>query len=58
MSVKLHRRLIIPTAVAAVIGLALTGCGNGPGATTAESGAAGDGEVTVYGTIWQKWQSR
>ena len=67
MSVKLHRRLIIPTAVAAVIGLALTGCGNGPGATSAESGAAGDGEVTVYGTIadteadlleqsWAQWE--
>ncbi|MFT2817189.1 ABC transporter substrate-binding protein [Leifsonia sp. A12D58] len=67
MSVKLHRRLIIPTAVAAVIGLALTGCGNGPGATTEKSGAAGDGEVTVYGTIadteadlleqsWAQWE--
>ncbi|MGO4105465.1 ABC transporter substrate-binding protein [Leifsonia sp. YAF41] len=67
MSVKQFRRFTIPTAVAAVIGLALTGCGNGPGAGTDSSGAAGDGEVTVYGTIadteaelleesWAQWE--
>jgi len=67
MSAKLMRRLTIPTAVAAVIGLALTGCGGGPGAKTESSGAAGDGEVTVYGTIadteaklleqsWAQWE--
>jgi alpha-glucoside transport system substrate-binding protein len=37
--------------MAAIAGLALAGCSGGPGATTADSGAEGDGVVTVYGTI-------
>lgn len=68
MSAKQFRRFTIPTAVAAVIGLALTGCGNGPGAANDDvSGATGDGVVTVYGTIadteaklleesWAQWE--
>ncbi len=51
MRPSLHCRITAPIAMAAIAGLALTGCSGGPGATTAESGAAGDGVVTVYSTI-------
>ncbi|WP_022884445.1 ABC transporter substrate-binding protein [Glaciibacter superstes] len=52
MRSSLHRRFTAPIAIAAVAGLALAGCSGGPGSTGGgEAGAAGDGEVTVYGTI-------
>ncbi|WP_104196825.1 ABC transporter substrate-binding protein [Cryobacterium sp. M15] len=51
MRPSLHRRITAPIAMAAIAGLALAGCSGGPGATTADSGAEGDGVVTVYGTI-------
>ncbi|MDJ0376803.1 ABC transporter substrate-binding protein [Cryobacterium sp. PH31-L1] len=51
MRPSLHRRITAPIAFAAIAGLALAGCSGGPGATTADSGAKGDGVVTVYGTI-------
>jgi len=51
MRSSLHRRIITPIAIAAVAGLTLAGCSGGPGATTADAGAEGDGIVTVYSTI-------
>jgi len=51
MRSSLHRRIITPIAIAAVAGLTLAGCSGGPGATTADAGAEGDGVVTVYSTI-------
>ncbi|MCJ1705791.1 ABC transporter substrate-binding protein [Rathayibacter sp. VKM Ac-2926] len=54
----LHRRLTLPVAVLAAAGIALAGCSsssdpNDPnaGGGTSSGGAAGDGSVTVYGTI-------
>lgn len=46
-----HRRFTASVAIAAIAGLTLAGCSGGPGTTTADAGAAGDGVVTVYGTI-------
>ncbi|TFD50058.1 carbohydrate ABC transporter substrate-binding protein [Cryobacterium sp. Hh11] len=51
MRSSLHRRITAPLALAAIAGLALTACSGGPGATTNEAGAEGDGVVTIYGTI-------
>lgn len=52
MRSSLHRRYTAPLAFAAVAGLALAGCsGGGPGGPGADSGAEGDGEVTIYSTI-------
>jgi len=51
MRPSLHRRIITPIAIAAIAGLTLAGCSGGPGATTSTAGAAGDGVVTIYGTI-------
>ena len=50
MRSSLHRRIITPIAIAAIAGLTLAGCSGGPGATTSDAGAAGDGVVTVYST--------
>lgn len=46
-----HHRFTAPLAIAAVAGLTLAGCSGGPGSTGSDAGAAGDGTVTVYGTI-------
>ncbi|TFC86233.1 carbohydrate ABC transporter substrate-binding protein [Cryobacterium sp. TMT1-21] len=51
MRSSLHRRFTAPIAIAAIAGLTLAGCSGGPGSTTTDAGAAGDGTVTVYGTI-------
>ncbi|QHC60439.1 extracellular solute-binding protein [Rathayibacter sp. VKM Ac-2760] len=58
MRTSLHRRLTLPVAVLAAAGLALAGCSsssdpNDPnaGGGASSGGAAGDGSVTVYGTI-------
>ncbi|MCJ1673716.1 ABC transporter substrate-binding protein [Rathayibacter sp. VKM Ac-2929] len=58
MRSSLHRRLTLPVAVLAAAGIALAGCSsssdpNDPNADGGASsgGAAGDGSVTVYGTI-------
>ncbi|QHF22793.1 extracellular solute-binding protein [Rathayibacter sp. VKM Ac-2804] len=58
MRSSLHRRLTLPVAVLAAAGLALAGCSsssdpNDPnaGGGASSGGAAGDGSVTVYGTI-------
>lgn len=48
-----QRRLLAPIALLGVAGLALAGCGGGPGGTGGgdNSGSADDNVVTVYGTI-------
>ena len=58
MRSSLHRRLTLPVAVLAAAGIALAGCSsssdhNDPnaGGGASSGGAAGDGSVTVYGTI-------
>ncbi|HYI34483.1 MAG TPA: ABC transporter substrate-binding protein, partial [Glaciibacter sp.] len=51
MRSSLHRRITAPLAFAAVAAVTLAGCSGGPGATTSEAGAEGDGSVSVYGTI-------
>jgi alpha-glucoside transport system substrate-binding protein len=54
MSSILHRRITVPLAVLATVGLALTGCSSGGGGgADSGPGDAGDadGVVTVYGTI-------
>ena len=51
MRTSLHRRITAPIAMAAIAGLSLAGCSSGPGATTSDAGASGDGIVTVYSTI-------
>jgi len=51
MRSSLHRRFITPIAIAAVAGLTLAGCSGGPGSSTSDAGAEGDGVVTVYSTI-------
>ncbi|MBG6213958.1 MAG: ABC transporter substrate-binding protein [Cryobacterium sp.] len=51
MRTSLHRRITAPIAMAAIAGLALAGCSGGPGSTTNDAGAEGDGVVTVYSTI-------
>jgi alpha-glucoside transport system substrate-binding protein len=60
MSVKQHRRLFVPIAAAAVMGLALTGCTGDIAAQTAEDTDCADyetygtfegGEVSIGGTI-------
>ncbi|MEC5183184.1 alpha-glucoside transport system substrate-binding protein [Cryobacterium sp. MP_3.1] len=62
-----HRRITAPIAMVAIAGLTLAGCSGGPGSTSAEAGAEGDGVVTVYGTIadteaelleesWKAWE--
>jgi len=64
-----HRRFTASVAIAAIAGLTLAGCSGGPGTTTADAGAAGDGVVTVYGTIgdteaklleqsWADWEEK
>ncbi len=64
-----HRRFTASVAIAAIAGLTLAGCSGGPGSTTADAGAAGDGVVTVYGTIadteaqlleqsWADWEKK
>ena len=64
-----HRRFTASIAVAAIAGLTLAGCSGGPGSTTSEAGAKGDGVVTVYGTIpgteaklleksWADWEKK
>ncbi len=68
MRSSLHRRFTTSLAIAAVAGITLAGCGSGPGASTADSGAEGDGSVSVYGTIqgteaelleesWAAWEA-
>ena len=47
----LHRRFTTPIVLATIAGLTLAGCSGGPGTTTSDAGAEGDGTVTVYGTI-------
>ena len=47
----LHRRFTTPIVLATIAGLTLAGCSGGPGTTTSDAGADGDGTVTVYGTI-------
>jgi alpha-glucoside transport system substrate-binding protein len=51
MRSSLHRRITAPLAIATIAGLALAGCSGGPGSADSTSGNAGDGKVTVYGTI-------
>ncbi|TFD75605.1 ABC transporter substrate-binding protein [Cryobacterium fucosi] len=64
-----HRRFTAPIAIAAIAGLTLAGCSGGPGSTTSDAGAKGDGVVTVYGTIadteaklleqsWADWEKK
>ena len=68
MRSALHRRYTAPIAMAAIAGLALAGCSGGPGSTTDDAGAEGDGVVTVYSTIadfeaeqleksWADWET-
>ncbi|MFC5929329.1 carbohydrate ABC transporter substrate-binding protein [Cryobacterium melibiosiphilum] len=68
MRSSLHRRFTAPIAIAAIAGLTLAGCSGGPGTTTADAGAEGDGTVSVYGTIseteaelleqsWADWET-
>ena len=63
----LHRRFTTPIVLAAIAGLTLAGCSGGPGSTTSDAGAEGDGTVTMYGTIadfeaeqleesWAQWE--
>ncbi|PRY65975.1 carbohydrate ABC transporter substrate-binding protein (CUT1 family) [Glaciihabitans tibetensis] len=51
----LHRRITVPVAILATVGLALTGCSSGGGGGSADSGPGdageADGVVTMYGTI-------
>jgi len=51
MRSSLHRRIIVPLAIAAIAGLTLAGCSGGPGASTSTAGAKGTGVVKIYGTI-------
>jgi alpha-glucoside transport system substrate-binding protein len=55
MSSILHRRITVPLAILATVGLALTGCSSGGGGGGADSGPGdageADGVVTMYGTI-------
>ncbi len=64
-----HRRFTASIAFAAIAGLTLAGCSGGPGSTTSDAGAKGDGVVTVYGTIadteaklleksWADWEKK
>jgi len=51
MRSSLHRRIVIPLAIAVVAGLTLAGCSGGPGASASTAGAKGTGVVKIYGTI-------
>ena len=51
MRLTQHRRIFAPIALAAIGALALVGCSGGPGAAPSTAGAAGDGTVSIYGTI-------
>ena len=64
-----NRRFTASIAFAAIAGLTLAGCSGGPGSTTSDAGAKGDGVVTVYGTIadteaklleqsWADWEKK
>ncbi|TFB99504.1 ABC transporter substrate-binding protein [Cryobacterium mannosilyticum] len=64
-----NRRFTASIAFAAIAGLTLAGCSGGPGSTTSDAGAKGDGVVTVYSTIadteakllqqsWADWEKK